>query len=81
MNGSIDASKAGNGTITLNSTDLAYQTDWRVKNSETIELLGNACNEYLDSSDVTLKASFPCDAFDADDSNNGGDGDGTFIDF
>lgn len=60
VNGTVDLSQASSGTVILNGTSLMYGTDWTMKDDRTLELLGDACNEYLNSTPVMLSASFPC---------------------
>lgn len=50
----------GAGTVLLNGKGLNYQTDWKLVDQRTMELLGAACQKFLSEPSVTLEARFPC---------------------
>lgn len=56
----VDPFRVGEGTVTLNGRDLEFGTDWELDGDTTIELLGAACDELLNTDEVELSASFPC---------------------
>ena len=60
VNGTVNLSQASSGTVILNGNNLMYGTDWTMKDDRTLELVGDACTEYLNSTPVMLSASFPC---------------------
>lgn len=62
INGSsVDPNQAGDGTVTLNGMPLTFGTDWQVSaDGSTLELLGAACDAFLNTDTVNLDASFPC---------------------
>ncbi len=58
INGEVqDATK---GTVQLDGQELELGTDWRLEDESTIELLGEACETYLNAEQVTLDAVFEC---------------------
>jgi len=62
INGNVDEAQAQGGTVTLNGMQLTYGTDWTLSSSNTIKLLGQACEDLKNSSNPTVTASFPCGA-------------------
>lgn len=48
------------GMVNLNGTLLQYGTDWTMPDATTIELLGDACQTFLNDDVVELTAQFPC---------------------
>jgi hypothetical protein len=58
--GQVDLSRADEGIVILNGTPLQFGTDWQMNDPTTLELLGAACDMYLNTPDVTLEADFPC---------------------
>jgi hypothetical protein len=62
LTSSIDASQAGQGTVTVNGTDLVFGTDWTLVNGNTIHLEGAACTSLKGAANPTVNAQFPCGA-------------------
>ena len=64
LEGTLDLEDAPQGEVVLNGTELGYDdpNGWRVVDPHTIELVGDACREYLDSEELVLTATFPCGA-------------------
>ncbi len=60
LDAAVDSNRVGEGEVTLNGTVLVFNTDWRLVDERTIELLGDACQTMLSASNVVLQASFPC---------------------
>jgi hypothetical protein len=60
LDGSVDPNDACSGTVELNGMPLTCGTDWQLVDPNTIELLGAACDTFLNTDDVTLTAEFPC---------------------
>ncbi len=60
LDGMVDPERADEGTVVLNGVILTYDTDWRLADPDTIELIGQACTDYLTSAEVSLDAEFPC---------------------
>ncbi|MCA9581668.1 MAG: VWA domain-containing protein [Myxococcales bacterium] len=60
LDGEVDGDQASQGVVTLNGSPLAFNTDWKLKDKSTIELLGASCNDFLTEETVSLSASFPC---------------------
>ena len=56
----VDMGRAEEGTVTLNGNDLDFGSDWELTGDTTINLLGSACDEFLNTDAVQLSASFPC---------------------
>ena len=54
---------ACSGRVELNGRVLPCNDDngWRANDANTIEVLGDACDELLTSPDASLEATFPCD--------------------
>ena len=48
------------GTVTLNGSELAFESDWNLRDPGTLELLGTACDTFLEADAVNLAAQFPC---------------------
>lgn len=62
--GTVDPNRVCEGTVTLNGSVLACGTDWQLlADNATLELLGAACDTFLDDDDVALTAEFPCGVF------------------
>ena len=51
---------AERGVVTLDGVTLQHGTDWRLSDSQTLELLGDACDTILAGSDHELNAEFSC---------------------
>jgi hypothetical protein len=62
LNGTVDPDQAMSGTVNLNGSTLAYGTDWKVVNGNTIELLGAACDTFKNASSPVVDATFSCGA-------------------
>ncbi len=62
VNGTVDASRAGEGTVLLDSTPLAYNDPdgWSLKSPTEVELRGKACDA-IQSGDHSISGTFPCD--------------------
>lgn len=64
VDGTVDVSKADQGTVVLNGNVLEYGSDWTMLDENTIVLLGEeaggACYEFLNTDNVSLSAEFPC---------------------
>ena len=60
LNATADPNAAPDANVTLNGQPLTYGTDWTLTDGSTLELLGAACQTYLDTDDVFLEAIFPC---------------------
>ena len=59
--GTVETSRAGEGKVILNGTELAYETGWTVSEDGThIVLVGDTCESFLQTPSVELSASFPC---------------------
>lgn len=56
----VEPARVDEGTVTLNGRDLDFGSDWELTSDTTIELLGDACDELLNTDEVQLSASFPC---------------------
>jgi hypothetical protein len=48
------------GTVELNGARLTYGEGWTMPDASTIELLGSACQTFLDDDTVTVEAFFAC---------------------
>jgi len=63
INGKVDPSEAGSGSVTLNHISLNFGTDWTLDaDGKTIHLLGAACTTLKTSPGATVDAEFPCGA-------------------
>jgi hypothetical protein len=62
LDGDVDPTQGGSGTVTLNGNPLMYGTDWTLIDTNTIELLGAACDTLLSSPNPSVTAVFPCGA-------------------
>ncbi len=60
LDGSVNANRANDGTVTLDGTELEYQTDWILVDDSTLELQGAACEAVKQRDDAVLDAEFPC---------------------
>ena len=61
LNGMVDADAASSGVVTLNGTNLTYNSDWTLDPSgNVLHLLGTACTTLKNSANPTVKAEFPC---------------------
>jgi hypothetical protein len=57
----VDPTSGNEGIVTLNGTTLLNGVDWTVgSDGTTIELLGSACDTFLNTDSVQLSAEFPC---------------------
>ena len=59
LDGTIDPTMACDGTVTLNGNPLQCGTEWEAVDSNTIRLLGAACDAFK-ASGGTVSAVFPC---------------------
>jgi hypothetical protein len=48
------------GTVVMDAMTLAYGTDWTLSGETTLELLGEACERFLNDDTVSLTATFAC---------------------
>ncbi len=55
-----EVGRPAEGTVTLNGENLVYETDWILQDPTTLELLGSACDTFLQEDAVRLDAEFPC---------------------
>ncbi len=62
IDGAVHEAEAATGTVMLNGSPLTYGEEWHLADSETLELLGDACETFLNELEVTLNAEFPCGA-------------------
>jgi hypothetical protein len=65
VTGEVTAGKECMGEVTLNGKPVACNdaNGWRLKDSKSIELLGASCDALRSAPTATLKATFPCDAY------------------
>jgi hypothetical protein len=65
LNGSVTVGKECSGHVNLNSNQLACNdpNGWKLVDKNHIELLGTACQTFLNDAAAILDAGFPCDAF------------------
>jgi len=65
LNGTVEASRADTGTVTLDGKFLIYMNNdgWRMNTPSEVELLGAACAALKKSGDHDLKIDFPCGQF------------------
>ena len=57
----VNVERASEGTVILNDQTLLHETDWRLTNDRTLELLGDSCETFKNEAAPSLEASFPCD--------------------
>lgn len=63
LNGKVDPGQAASGSVTLNGTNLLFNTDWTLDaNGMTIHIVGNACNTLKGTANAKVDATFPCGA-------------------
>jgi hypothetical protein len=64
ITGTVIPEVAKTGTVLLNGMPLMYGTQWEFANDKTIRLLGAACDQLKNGSQLnaTVQASFPCGA-------------------
>lgn len=62
LEGNVDLAKAPDADVELNGMPLEYGTDWRMVDENTLELLGAACEQFLETDEVVLTGEFPCGA-------------------
>ncbi len=62
VSGTVDLSLAHSGTVILNGMPLVYQgaNGWHMLDEHTMELDGDACQQFLSDPSVILTATFPC---------------------
>jgi len=60
INGTVDLDQADQGEVVMNGDTLEYGTDWTMVDEDTMELIGAACQTFLDTDNVSLSAQFPC---------------------
>lgn len=60
VNGTVDLDLASQGDVRLNGQSLVYGTEWQMVDEHTLELLGDACDTFLNEDSVSLSATFPC---------------------
>jgi hypothetical protein len=63
LSGPVNQTDGPNGVVTLNGTDLVYNTDWTLDpDGLTLHLKGAACDMLKASANPTVNATFPCGA-------------------
>lgn len=62
LDGNITPGRESSGDVRLDGDALDFETDWRVLDSDTIELIGQACDDYLGDPNAIITAEFPCGA-------------------
>lgn len=60
LDGNIAPGYESSGDVRIDGDQLDFGTDWDVVDSNTIELIGDACTRYLDDPNAVLSAEFPC---------------------
>ena len=60
VDGDVNLDRASTGRVILNSRELTWNVDWRMRNASTLQLLGDACQAFLSEEEVALSATFPC---------------------
>lgn len=60
INGQVSESGASAGIVRLNGQILTYGTDWVLADSDTIRLVGAACDELSSTESPQVSAEFPC---------------------
>jgi len=60
VNGTVDLDQASQGEVVMNGDRLEYGTDWEMVDEDTMQLLGAACDTFLNTDEVSLSAEFPC---------------------
>lgn len=66
LNGTVDESRAGEGTVTLDGAALELDVGWRLVDGSTIELIGAACDAVLAGGEHVIEAEFACGSFDVE---------------
>ena len=56
----VSVDDACSATVELNGTPLECGVDWQLIDETTLELLGDACDTFLNEDSVLLTAEFPC---------------------
>ncbi|MBN1656046.1 MAG: VWA domain-containing protein [Deltaproteobacteria bacterium] len=66
LNGRVTPGQECTGQVELNSKVLGCNdpNGWRLVDERHIELLGSACDEFMNNVAAVLEAGFPCDVFD-----------------
>lgn len=62
LTGDIDVSQAQSGSLSINGQMQQYGTDWILVNSNTIRVLGAACDALKTTPNPMIQASFPCES-------------------
>jgi len=64
LRGTLDLTEAADGEVVLNGVELVYDdpNGWRAVDAHTIELVGAACDTFLEADELDLNATFPCGA-------------------
>ncbi len=64
LDGNVDLSRADEGVVVITidgvATTLTFGVDWQMVDNDTLELLGQACTDFLEQDNVSLSAEFPC---------------------
>lgn len=62
LHGTLDLAEAPDGEVVLNGVSLSYDdpNGWRAVDAHTIELLGTACDTFMQAEQLDLSAEFPC---------------------
>ncbi|MDH5673858.1 MAG: VWA domain-containing protein [Myxococcales bacterium] len=63
LNGTVQAGSECMGLVALNGRPLGCGTDWRLSTPTTIELLGQACDDFMANPESMVHAEFPCGVF------------------
>jgi hypothetical protein len=62
LDGEVAPRYAQSGTVTLNGVELEYGVTWRLLDTTTLELMGEACDQILAGGEHEVHATFTCEA-------------------
>jgi hypothetical protein len=60
LDGAIDPTHVGSGTVVLGGETLTFGDDWELVDADTIRLTGAACDDLLADPSQGVTATFPC---------------------
>jgi hypothetical protein len=60
LEGHVDPERMCEGTVTLDGTPLPCESQWKLVDPGTLELIGAACSALKDGAGHVVEASFPC---------------------
>lgn len=66
LSGEVTPGRECSGKVDVNGVELVCNEDWQLVSPNTIEILGQACDDFKSNAQALLHADFPCNVFKPD---------------